>query len=196
MNAERTCRSEPEFKNLVTGRGFNAVSRSGSSRVRCNRKWLVPPLRTSISARLAARSGAPRAWILGLAAGAGIVTFVGLSLMRPLYTSESRILIENDASPFTRAATDLGRDQLPGLGRAGGAKPGAGAYLARSRARGRQDARPCQQSAIRQGRWRQSGRAAARPARPRAGLGEVGGGEGCRRLRGASHASIRSTNRA
>ena len=36
----------------------------------------------------------------------GIATFVILSTMRPLYTSEARILIENDVSPFTRAATD------------------------------------------------------------------------------------------
>jgi uncharacterized protein involved in exopolysaccharide biosynthesis/Mrp family chromosome partitioning ATPase len=33
-------------------------------------------------------------------------------MMRPLYTSEARILIENDTSPFTRTAADQGRDQL------------------------------------------------------------------------------------
>jgi uncharacterized protein involved in exopolysaccharide biosynthesis len=56
-----------------------------------------------------------KTWIVGLAAGAGIVTFVGLSMVRPLYTSESRILIENDVSPFTCAATDPGRDQKQAL---------------------------------------------------------------------------------
>jgi uncharacterized protein involved in exopolysaccharide biosynthesis len=54
-------------------------------------------------------------WILGLAAIVGIVTFIGLSLVRALYTSESRILIENDVSPFARAATDQGRDQIQTL---------------------------------------------------------------------------------
>ena len=53
-----------------------------------------------------------KTWIV---AGAGIMTFVGLSTVRPLYTSESRILNENDVSPFTRAATDPGRDQKQAL---------------------------------------------------------------------------------
>jgi uncharacterized protein involved in exopolysaccharide biosynthesis/Mrp family chromosome partitioning ATPase len=53
-----------------------------------------------------------QAWIISLSILAGLVTFVGLSMMRPLYTSEARILIENDTSPFTRTATDQGRDQL------------------------------------------------------------------------------------
>ena len=34
-----------------------------------------------------------KGWILGLAVGAGVVTFIVLSMMRPLYTSEARILI-------------------------------------------------------------------------------------------------------
>jgi uncharacterized protein involved in exopolysaccharide biosynthesis/Mrp family chromosome partitioning ATPase len=50
-------------------------------------------------------------WVVGLAIAAGLITFVGLSMVRPLYTSEARILIENDISPFTRAASDQGRDQ-------------------------------------------------------------------------------------
>jgi len=53
-----------------------------------------------------------KTWIISLAILAGLVTFVGLSMVRPLYTSEARILIENDVSPFTRTATDQGRDQL------------------------------------------------------------------------------------
>jgi uncharacterized protein involved in exopolysaccharide biosynthesis/Mrp family chromosome partitioning ATPase len=53
-----------------------------------------------------------KAWIVSLSILAGLVTFVGLSMMRPLYTSEARVLIENDTSPFTRTAADQGRDQL------------------------------------------------------------------------------------
>ena len=44
--------------------------------------------------------------ILGLAVLAGIVTFVGLSMMRPLYTSEARILIQNEESAFTRPTSE------------------------------------------------------------------------------------------
>jgi uncharacterized protein involved in exopolysaccharide biosynthesis len=51
-----------------------------------------------------------KGWILALTVGAGVVTFVGLSMVRPLYTSESRVLVENDISVFTRPATDQGRD--------------------------------------------------------------------------------------
>ncbi len=54
-------------------------------------------------------------WILGLALGAGAITFIGLSMARPLYTSESRVLIENDVSAYTRPAADQGRDQLQTL---------------------------------------------------------------------------------
>jgi uncharacterized protein involved in exopolysaccharide biosynthesis/Mrp family chromosome partitioning ATPase len=52
-----------------------------------------------------------KGWIAGLAILAGIVTFVGLSMMRPLFTSEARILIQNDESAFTRPESDQGRDQ-------------------------------------------------------------------------------------
>src|SRR5574338_14508 len=44
--------------------------------------------------------------VLALAIGAGVLTFVVLSMMRPLYTSEARILIQNDESAFTRPATE------------------------------------------------------------------------------------------
>ena len=47
-----------------------------------------------------------KGWILGLALLAGAVTFIGLSMVRPLYTSEARILIQNDKSAFTRPTTD------------------------------------------------------------------------------------------
>jgi uncharacterized protein involved in exopolysaccharide biosynthesis/Mrp family chromosome partitioning ATPase len=50
-----------------------------------------------------------KGWILGLALGAGFITFVALSMMRPLYTSEARILIQNDESAFTRPAEDTNR---------------------------------------------------------------------------------------
>src|SRR5690554_4630917 len=51
-----------------------------------------------------------KGWIFALALGLGVVTFVALSMMRPLYTSEARILIQNDESAFTRPTTDQGRD--------------------------------------------------------------------------------------
>lgn len=51
-----------------------------------------------------------KGWILGLAIGAGLATFIGLSMVRPLYTSEARILIQNDESAFTRPTSDQGRD--------------------------------------------------------------------------------------
>ena len=53
-----------------------------------------------------------KGWILGLALGAGVVTFIGLSMMRPLYTSEARILVQNEESAFTRPTTDEGRNAL------------------------------------------------------------------------------------
>ena len=56
-----------------------------------------------------------KAWVLGIAIGCGVVIFIGLSMMRPLYTSESRILIQNEESAFTRPAADQGRQQEPAL---------------------------------------------------------------------------------
>ena len=47
-----------------------------------------------------------KGWILGLAVGAGAVTFIVLSMLRPLYTSEARILIQDDASTVTQRALD------------------------------------------------------------------------------------------
>ncbi len=51
-----------------------------------------------------------KGWIFGLALGAGVVTFLGLSMVRPLYTSEARILVQNEESAFTRPTSDSGRD--------------------------------------------------------------------------------------
>ncbi len=48
--------------------------------------------------------------ILGLSIGAGVLTFIVLSMMRPLYTSEARILIQNEESVFTRPADGQVRD--------------------------------------------------------------------------------------
>jgi uncharacterized protein involved in exopolysaccharide biosynthesis/Mrp family chromosome partitioning ATPase len=48
--------------------------------------------------------------ILGLAIGVGVLTFAVLSMMRPLYTSEARILIQNDESVFTQPADSQVRD--------------------------------------------------------------------------------------
>ena len=55
-----------------------------------------------------------------------------LSMMRPLYTSEARILIQNDELAFTRPAEDTNHVATAGAGRAGSAEPGAGADLTRS----------------------------------------------------------------
>ena len=52
-----------------------------------------------------------KGWILGLALGAGLLTFVGLSMVRPLYTSEARILVQNEESVFTRPTGDEGRNE-------------------------------------------------------------------------------------
>ena len=75
-----------------------------------------------------------KTWIISLSILAGLVTFVGLSMVRPLYTSEARVLIENDTSPFNRTATDQGRDNASPR-RAGGAEPGPSHNLARPRPR-------------------------------------------------------------
>ena len=48
--------------------------------------------------------------ILGLAIGAGAITFILLSMMRPLYTSEARILIQNEELAFTRPADSQVRE--------------------------------------------------------------------------------------
>src|SRR5680860_1648240 len=53
-----------------------------------------------------------KGWILGLALGAGVVTFIGLSMMRPLYTSEARILVQNEESSFTRPTSEQGREVM------------------------------------------------------------------------------------
>jgi uncharacterized protein involved in exopolysaccharide biosynthesis len=51
-----------------------------------------------------------KGWIFGLAIAAGLAIFIGLSMVRPLYTSEDRILIQNDESAYTRPTSDQGRD--------------------------------------------------------------------------------------
>jgi tyrosine-protein kinase Etk/Wzc len=56
-----------------------------------------------------------KGWILGLALGVGAVTFIGLSMVRPLYTSEARILIQNDESAFTRPASERNPEQPTAL---------------------------------------------------------------------------------
>lgn len=56
-----------------------------------------------------------RSWILGLAIGAGVLTYVVLSMMRPLYTSEARILIQNDESAYTRPTAQIGAEQARAL---------------------------------------------------------------------------------
>jgi uncharacterized protein involved in exopolysaccharide biosynthesis len=51
-----------------------------------------------------------KGWIFGLVIAAGLATFIGLSMVRPLYSSGARILIQNDESAFTRPTGDQGRD--------------------------------------------------------------------------------------
>ncbi len=70
-----------------------------------------PPVTEDIDIRALGRAlWRAKGWILGLAIGAGAVTFIVLSMMRPLYTSEARILIQDDQSSFTRPADDEGRN--------------------------------------------------------------------------------------
>jgi len=49
-----------------------------------------------------------KGWVVGLALGAGALTFIALSMMRPLYTSEARILVQNEETAFTRPTTEQG----------------------------------------------------------------------------------------
>ena len=111
-NADRPCRSGTRLKNLVTATGSNASRVAGVQSVDAA---TVPQAEDIDVGALGRALWRAKAWIIGLAALAGLVTFVGLSMVRPLYTSEARILIENDVSPFTRTATDDRDDQRENL---------------------------------------------------------------------------------
>jgi uncharacterized protein involved in exopolysaccharide biosynthesis len=64
-----------------------------------------PPAAEGIDIRALGRAvWRAKAWILGLAVGAGALTFIVLSMLRPLYTSEARILIQDDASTLAQSA--------------------------------------------------------------------------------------------
>ena len=66
-----------------------------------------PPLTEDIDIRALGRAlWRAKGWILGLAVGAGAVTFIVLSMLRPLYTSEARILIQDDDSTVTQRVLD------------------------------------------------------------------------------------------
>ena len=66
-----------------------------------------PPVTEDIDVRALGRAlWRAKGWILGLAVGAGAVTFIVLSMLRPLYTSEARILIGGDDSTLTQRALD------------------------------------------------------------------------------------------
>ena len=66
-----------------------------------------PPAAEGIDIRALGRAvWRAKAWILGLAVGAGALTFIVLSLLRPLYTSEARILIQDDASTAMQRGLD------------------------------------------------------------------------------------------
>ncbi|MFD0987318.1 exopolysaccharide transport family protein [Methyloligella solikamskensis] len=45
-------------------------------------------------------------WVICLSLLAGVITFFALSMMRPVYTSEARILIENEESTYRRPTGD------------------------------------------------------------------------------------------
>ncbi|ODS00846.1 hypothetical protein AUC68_12915 [Methyloceanibacter methanicus] len=49
-----------------------------------------------------------KGWIVGLTLAVGAVTFIALSMMRPLYTSEVRVLVLNEETAFTRPTTEQG----------------------------------------------------------------------------------------
>src|SRR5262249_49486403 len=105
-NADRSCRSGPRFKPLVTSEGSNATNTRGVHALTKSHR----PHRDDVDLpTLGHALWKAKGWILGLALGAGAITFVALSMMRPLYTSESRILIQNDESAFTRPTEDTNR---------------------------------------------------------------------------------------
>lgn len=56
---------------------------------------------------------ARRGLVAGLALIAGVLTYVILSMMTPLYTSEARILINNEETSFTRPANTTTLEQAP-----------------------------------------------------------------------------------
>jgi uncharacterized protein involved in exopolysaccharide biosynthesis len=51
-----------------------------------------------------------KGWIFGIAIAAGLATFIGLSMVWPLDTSEARVLIQNHESAYTRPTSDQGSD--------------------------------------------------------------------------------------
>ena len=66
-----------------------------------------PPIAEDIGIRALGRAlWRAKGWILGLAVGVGAVTFIVLSMLRPLYTSEARILIQDDNSTVTQRVLD------------------------------------------------------------------------------------------
>ncbi|XSG82519.1 MAG: exopolysaccharide transport family protein [Methyloligella sp. ZOD6] len=56
-----------------------------------------------------------KGWLIGLALAAGFITFVALSMMRPVYTSEARILVENEESIYRRPTGDQSVPSAPAL---------------------------------------------------------------------------------
>jgi len=110
MNAEQTCRSGSRLKHLVTrGRSNETLPPKEFSRL--TQPHQSRPASPDIDLPTLGRAlWRAKGTILGLAIGAGVLTFVVLSMMRPLYTSEARILIQNDESAFTRPADNQARE--------------------------------------------------------------------------------------
>lgn len=69
----------------------------------------VPPANDDIDlGSLGAALWRAKGWIAGLTLAVGAATFIALSMMRPLYTSEVRVLVLNEETAFTRPTTEQG----------------------------------------------------------------------------------------
>ena len=68
----------------------------------------VPPADDIDHGSLGAALWRAKGRVITLSLLAGSITFVGLSLMRPLYTSETRILVQNEKTAFTRPPNEQG----------------------------------------------------------------------------------------
>ncbi|MEM9590024.1 MAG: Wzz/FepE/Etk N-terminal domain-containing protein [Pseudomonadota bacterium] len=68
----------------------------------------VPPTDDIDMRSLGAALWRAKGRIIALSLLAGAITFIALSMMRPLYTSEARILVQNEETAFTRPTADQG----------------------------------------------------------------------------------------
>ncbi|MDJ0512738.1 MAG: Wzz/FepE/Etk N-terminal domain-containing protein [Methyloceanibacter sp.] len=68
----------------------------------------VPPADDIDMRSLGAALWRAKGRIVALSLLAGAITFIALSMMRPLYTSEARILVQNEETAFTRPTAEQG----------------------------------------------------------------------------------------